>query len=187
MDALVPAFVLALLLMPGDPAALATARLATRTGRPLGAATGALLGIALGCAVAAAGGAALRATLTPEAQRLMLALALVATAIGLVTPAKPLGLDGWRLGTFGTGVAGIGALSLGSSVQFLVLALALVTGMPVLAAAGAALAIAVVLGVAAAMGEAEWRRLPATAIRRTPAPVLLVAGAFIGLGALRLV
>lgn len=187
MDALVPAFILALLLMPGDPAALATARLASRTGRPFAAATGALLGIALGCTLAGTGGGALRATLTPEAQRLMLALALVATAIGLVMPAKPHKLDGWKLGAFGTGLVGIGALSLGGSVQFLVLALALVTGMPVLAAAGAALAVAAVLGVAATLGEAEWRRLPATAIRRSPAPVLLVAGAFIGLGALRLV
>jgi putative Ca2+/H+ antiporter (TMEM165/GDT1 family) len=187
MDALVPAFILALLLLPGDPAALATARLASRTDQPFAATAGAGIGIALGCAIAAAGGAALRATLTPEAQRLMLAMALVATAIGLVMPAKPHRIDHWRLGAFGNGMAGIGALSLGGSVQFLVLALALVTGMPASAAAGATLATMVVLGVAAFLGEAEWRRLPATAIRRTPAPVLLVVGAFIGLGALRLV
>lgn len=186
MDALVPAFILALILLPGDAAAAATARLATRTGAPAGAAIGAALGLALGCALAAAGGLALRVTLTPEAQRLMLALALVATALGLVLPAKPLKLDGWKLGAFGTGLVGIGALALGGGVHFLVLALALVTGMPVFAALGAALAAALVLAVAALLGEREWQRLPARAIRWTPAPVLLGIGAFIGLGALRL-
>lgn len=187
MDALVPAFVLALLLLPGDAAALAAARIATRSGRPFATAAGATLGIAIGCVAGAYVGAALRTMLTPEAQRLMLSLALVATALGLVTAAKPPRLDGWRLGAFGNALAGIGTLALGGGMQFLILALALVTGMPALAAAGAALATALVLGVAATLGESEWRRLPTTVIRRIPAPLLLGAGAFIGLGALRLV
>lgn len=187
MDALVPAFILALMLLPGDAAAAAAARLATRTASPAATAIGAAIGLAIGCALAATAGALLHPRLTPEAARLMLGLALAATAIGLIFPAKPQTLDRWRLGAFATALVGIGSLSLGNGVQFLVFALALVTGMPVLAALGAAIAAAAVLTAAAMLGEPGWRKLPGRAIRWAPVPLLLVAGAVIGLGALKLV
>lgn len=187
MDALVPAFVLALLLLPGNAVAAAAARLATRTGRPLATAGGAALGMALGCAAAGAAGAALHPRLTPEAARLMLGLAILAGGIGLLLPGRRDTLDGWRLGAFGTGVAGIGSLALGGSVHFVVFALALATGMPALAALGAALASAGVLAVAAATGERAWHRLPLRGVRWGACGLLAAAGLVVALGALGLV
>ena len=186
MEALVPAFLLALLAQPGDRPALLTAILADRFGRPLRVALAAGLAHGAGSALAALAGGALAPMLTPEARSLLLALALIVGAATACARA-PLHnrLDHWRIGAFGTSFAGVLVLALGEQTQFFTFALA-AQGKPWLAAAGSTLGAFAVALVAAQLGEAGWTRLPLRRLRQGSAAIFLVAGIAIGLGALRL-
>ena len=184
MEALVPAFVLALLAQPGDRPALLTAILADRFRRPLLVALAAGLAHGIGSVVAALAGGAL--ALTPEAQSLLLAVALVAGGVtALWRTALPSRLERWHFGPFLTPLAGVFVLALGEQTQFFTFALA-ASGMPWFAAAGSTLGAAVVATVAALLGEARWTRLPLRWLRLGAAAIFLVAGAVIALGALDL-
>ncbi|AQR74895.1 TMEM165/GDT1 family protein [Sphingomonas sp. LM7] len=186
MEVLVPAFLLALLAQIGDRPALLTAVLADRFRRPLLVALAAGIAHALGSGFAALGGALVAPMLTPEAQSLLLAIALLAGGVtGIGRPALPSRLERWRLGPFLTPMAGIFVLALGEQTQFVTFALA-TSGMPWFAAAGATLGALVVAVAAALLGEAGWARLPLRWFRYAASAILLIAGTIIGLGALRL-
>lgn len=60
-----------------------------------------------------------------------------------------------------------------------ILSLAVATGAPMLVAAGGALAVAAVMGMAALMGE-DWQKLPRMPLRWGVGIVLLASGAIIG-------
>jgi putative Ca2+/H+ antiporter (TMEM165/GDT1 family) len=184
MEALVPAFVLALLAQPGDRPALLTAILADRFRRPLLVALAAGLAHGIGSVVAALAGGAL--ALTPEARSLLLAVALVAGGVtGLWRTALPSRLDRWHFGPFLTPLAGVFVLALGEQTQFFTFALA-ASGMPWFAAAGSTLGAYVVAVAAALLGEARWTALPLRWLRLGAAAIFLVAGAVIALVALDL-
>jgi len=183
---LVPAFLLALLAQPGDRPALLTAILADRFRRPFTVAIAAGLAHGLGSVLAAIAGRTVAPGLTPEAQSLLLAIALLAGAVtGLIRTKLPSRLERWRLGPLVTPLLGVFVLALGEQTQFFTFALA-AGGAPWLAAAGTTLGALAVALVAAVLGEAEWRRLPLHWLRYASSAVFLVAGIVIGLGALRL-
>jgi putative Ca2+/H+ antiporter (TMEM165/GDT1 family) len=186
MEALVPAFLLALLTQPGDRPALLTAILADRFQRPLIVAIAAGLAHAIGSVLAAIAGAAVAPGLTPEARALLLAIALLVGGVtGLWRTTLPSRLDRWRFGGFFTPLLGVFVLALGEQTQFFTFALA-ARGMPWFAAAGSTLGALAVAFVAATIGETGWSRLPLRWLRIATSAIFLIAGVVIGLGALRL-
>lgn len=186
MEAIVPAFVLAALCQIVDRPALLAAVLADRYGRPLLVAFGAGLAHAAGNGIAALGGAAMAPLLTPEAQALLLAVALVLGGAGGLLPSK-LASDAARLpfGALLTPAVGVFVLAAGERTQFFTLAVA-AHGMPELAAAGATLAAFAVALVAASLGEPAWRKLPLQPLRIGTGLLFMAIGVYFGLGAFRL-
>ena len=186
MEAIVPAFVLAVLTQLGERPALLSAILSDRYGRPLIVALAAGLAQAAGNALAALAGTAMAPILTPNAQSLLLAIALLMGGFGgLWRVRMPGRLESWHLGALFTPLLGIFILALGDRTQFFTLALA-TRGQPWLAAAGAALGAFGVCFVAAVLGELGWRNIAFGRLRVIVALVFLIAGTWIGLGALRL-
>jgi putative Ca2+/H+ antiporter (TMEM165/GDT1 family) len=186
MEALVPAFLLAVLTQLGDRPALLTAILADRHGRPLTVALAAGLAHGGGNALAALAGKAVAPTLTPNMQALMLAIALLMAGLGGLWRARlPSRLEAWHLGSLFTPLLGVFILALGGNTQFFTFALA-TRGEPWFAAAGAALGAFGVCFVAAVLGELSWRNIPFGKLRLIVALLFLAAGAWIALGALRL-
>lgn len=186
MEALVPAFIAALLTQLGDRPAMLTAILADRYARPLTVALAAGLAHALGNAVAALGGAMVAPLLTPNAQNLLLAIALLLNAAGTLWPVgKTDRLERWQLGSLATTLVGVFVLALGDRTQFFTFAIA-ARGQPLFAAGGAAAGAFAVAFAAAVLGELAWARLSFRIFRVVTGLVFLVAGAAIGLGALRL-
>ncbi len=184
MEAIVPAFLLALFAQACDRPAMLTAILADRYRRPLAVALAAFLAHLAGNAFAAAAGAAVAPMMTPNARALLLALALVFGAFAGTKP--PSRLEGWRLGAFATALLGTLLLALGDRTLFFTFALA-ARGEPAFAAAGASMAAGAVAFVASVVGERGWTALPLRWLRLGGGAALLVAGLWIGLGALRLI
>ncbi len=186
MEALVPAFIAALLTQLGDRPAMLTAILADRYGRPLTIAFAAGLAHGAGNAFAALAGSATAPLLTPNAQALFLAVAFLIGGLGALWPVKPPArLDTWHIGSLLTGFLGVFSLALGGQSQFFTLAFA-VRGEPWFAAAGATAGAFAVAFVAAVLGELSWRRIPFRSFRVLTGLLFLVAAAVIGAGALRL-
>lgn len=187
MEALVPAFIAALLTQLGDRSAILTAILADRYGRPLTVAVTAGLAHAALNALAALGAIAIAPTLTPNAQALFLAVALVVGGFSALLRVKtPDRLESWGIGSIATTFLGIFSLALGAQTQFFTLAFA-VRGDPWFAAAGATAGAFAVAFVAAVLGELSWVRIPFKAFRILIGLLFLIAGAVIGAGALRLI
>jgi len=186
MEALVPAFLVAVLTQLGDRPAWLTAILADRFGRPLLVALAAGLGHAAGNALAVLGALWIAPMLTPEARALLLAVALLYGGLFALVPERaPERLDTWRLGPLLVPLLGIFILAFGERTQFLTFAIG-ARSMPWFAAVGAAFGALAVAFVAAALGERAWRRIPFRGFRVLTGLLFLVAGAIVGLGALRL-
>jgi len=186
MEALVPAFIAALLTQLGDRPAMLTAILADRYGRPLTIALAAGLAHGVGNVVAALAGGATAPMLTPNAQAMFLAVALFIGGVSALWPVKPPArLDGWQIGSLLTGFLGVFSLSLGGQTQFFTLAFAARSD-PWFAAAGATAGAFAVAFVAAVLGEMAWMRISFRGFRILTGVLFLVAAAVIGLGALRL-
>lgn len=187
MEALVPAFIAALVTQFGDRSAWLAAVLGDRYRRPLIVALAAGLAHALGNGLAALGGGLVAAMLTPNAKALLVALALLLGGGGALFPMGKLDrLERWRMGPVVTALLGIFILALGDRTQFLTFAIAAGTGAPWLAATGAALGAFAVAFVATLVGEIGWQKLPQRGWRIASGVAMLGAGAVVGLGALRL-
>lgn len=186
MDALMAALVAAALAQCGDKTAWLAAILADRyrAGVVIVAAAPAL---AVNYALAAAAGMIAAPILSPNATLLLLACALLIAAGGMpFAPKRPDPLTGWRIGGFATATLGLFIMAFGDATQFIAAALALRSPVPWLAGVGATLGSLVVVVPAAVLGEAGYRRLPLAAMRWGAGGVLLLAGAVLGLRALRL-
>lgn len=188
MEALVPAFVAALLAQTGDRSPWLSAILADRYGKPFTIALAALLAHGAGNAIAAGGAQLIAPLLTPHAKQLLIALALIFAAAGAFWRIQPPDrLEGWRLGALLTAFLGIFILALGDTTQFFTFVFAVRGPSPWLAAAGATSAAAAVNLGAALIGEAGWRRLPLRGIRAAFGVLSLIGGAILAAGALRLI
>ncbi|KQM65344.1 MULTISPECIES: TMEM165/GDT1 family protein [unclassified Sphingomonas] len=185
MDPLVPALVAVLLAGVGDRPALLTAILADRHGSA--ATIGGVVAQAIGFALAAVAGTLVAPHLSPNARGLLLALALLSAGGSALFAARIKDrLDHWRLPGWLTGFLGLGILALGDRGQFLVFALVARTPDPVAGTIGATLAAIALSAAAATLGERGWQALPFRVVRPVTAGLLLLSGAIIGLGALRL-
>lgn len=186
MEALVPAFIVAMLAQLGEKPALLTAILADRFNQPLRVALAAIAAHAGLNAIAAMGAILIGPTLSPNAQALFLAIAFLFGGLGALLPARaPDRLDAWRLGATATTALGTFSVALGSQTQFFALAFG-VFGLPWFAFAGTLAATACVAIAAALTGETLWVRMPLRALRAVSAVLFLGAAAVIGSGALRL-
>lgn len=187
MEALVPAFIAALLTQVGDRPAMLTAILADRYGRPLLVALMAGLAHAGGNALAALGAMWIAPMLNPNAQALLIAIALLFAGLSALWPAKrPDRLERWQLGAMLTPLLAVFILALGDRTQFFTFALAARSD-PWFAAAGAGAGAFAVAFVAAVLGELSWSRLPFTPVRIVTGLLFLGGAAWVGAGALRLI
>lgn len=187
MEAIVPAFLLAVISQLGERPAMLTAILADRFGRPLTVALAAGLAHLAANAVGAVAGMAMAPILTTNAQSLVLACALVSGAIGALWRVKAPGRhERWRLGPMLTPLLAIFFTALGGQTQFFTLALA-VRGEPWFAAAGAATGAFVIAFIAATLGERGWSAVNFRWVRIATGVIFLAAAAWFALAAFRLV
>ena len=182
------AFVAAMLAQASDRTPWLTAILSSRFARPGVVIAGTAISLALINAVGAIGGAIIGPRISPNAQSLLLALALLSAGVSaLVAIRPPDPLAGWRIGAFMTSLLGVAVLGLGDRTQFITAALAARSPTPALAAVGATLGALVVNVPAIIAGEDARKALPLTAIRIASGTVFVITGAVIGLSALRLI
>ncbi|HXH15209.1 MAG TPA: TMEM165/GDT1 family protein [Sphingomonas sp.] len=188
MDALMAALVAAALAQVGDRTAWLAAILSDRLRRPGLVIAMAALAILAASGLAAALGTVIGPKLAPNAQQLMLALALLLQGGGAFFLAKaPERLDRWTIGAVATAFLGLFILAFGDGLQFIVLTLAARSPVPALAAIGATLGSLVVIVPAAVMGETAWCKFPLRPLRIAIGVLFLVTGIVLALGALRLV
>lgn len=172
----------------GDKTAWLVAILSDRYRAPGRVIAAAVIAILVASGIAATGGALIAPRITPEAKQLFFAMALLLQGGGAFFAVKmPERLSGWRLGAVLTTLAGLFILAFGDGVQFIVVTLAARTPFPALAAIGATIGSLAVVIPAAILGEAGWARLPWRPVRAVVGALFLLAGAVIGLGALRLI
>ncbi|MES2449598.1 MAG: TMEM165/GDT1 family protein [Pseudomonadota bacterium] len=182
------AFVAAILAQASDRTPWLTAILSTRFARPGAVIAGTAIALAIINAIGAIGGAIIGPRMVPNAQTLLLAVALILGGGSALFPIKPPDrLSGWRIGAFLTSLFGVAILGFGDRTQFITAALAARSPTPALAAVGATIG-AIVVNVAAILaGEEARRKLPLAAIRITIGILFLVVGAILGFSALRLI
>ena len=188
MDALLPAFLAALLAECGDK----TQFLALALGLHFRRLWPVILGIALAAlanaAIAAIGGYYVSPLLTFEAATLMLALALVFAGTGaLIAQKPPEPVEGWRMGAFPASFLAFFLLELGDKTQFLTFAIATRSGAPVLAASGAAAGVIVASALAMLAGRDLGKALPVARVRVAIGLFFLLTGLWAALAALRLI
>ncbi|OYY79699.1 MAG: UPF0016 family membrane protein [Sphingomonas sp. 28-62-20] len=188
MDALMAAFVAALLVQAGDRTPWLAAILADRFQRPGQVIAAAILALTITNILGAIAGALMAPILTPNARALLVAFALVSAGVtALGTLKHPGEMAGWRTGAFLTSLIGLAALGVGDRTQFVTAALAAGGTPPAFAAVGATLGSLVVVIPALLAGAAARQALPLAAIRIGTGAVLIVAGIGAGLSALRLI
>lgn len=187
MEALVPAFLAALLAEFGDKTQLLTIILAARFGRPGPVLAGIAVAAIANSLIASIGGALLAGMIPFRAFNLLLAMALVFAGGGALLPQKQPDIGIYdRLGVFAASLIAFFILELGDKTQFLTFAFAARSPTPLLAGAGAAAGIIVASLPAVALGTALPATLPLRAIRIGVGVVLLIVGIIVGLSALRL-
>lgn len=189
MEALLSALLAAALAELGDKTQLIALALALRFRNSTGAV---LAGIALAAivnaAIAGLASGTIGAMLSRDAATLMLALALGSAGVPMMWKPKPApSVDGWKIGAFASSFAAFGIAELGDKTQFLTFAIATRTGMPILAALGAAAGVFAMSAVAVIGGRAVLAALPVTALRRIGGALFLLLGAIAAVNALRLV
>ncbi|OYY65000.1 TMEM165/GDT1 family protein [Sphingomonas sp. 28-62-11] len=189
MDALMAAFVGALLCQASDRTAWLSAILGDRYQKPWAMIVAAAVALALGNALGAVAGTLMAAIMTPNARALFLALALLsAGSTALFALKSPDRMAGWRIGAFGTTLVALLAIGVGDRTQFLTAAIAARTPIAApFAAIGATLGSLAVIVPAILAGERDYRALPHRPIRIAIGLVLVLTGVMFGLVALRLI
>lgn len=185
MEALVTAFVAALIAGWSDKTQLVTAMLAERTKRPLLVLAGLALALATSNIIAAIAGSYVAETINVRAQTLLLALALLfAGASGLIRrrPPKPSTI---RLPLLTAFILCL-ATEFGDRTQFLTFALAGRFDSVPLAAAGATAGALAACLPALILGEQLQKSAPLRAIRYGGAALFLITGFIAAVQALQL-
>lgn len=186
MDALLSAFLAAALGEWGDKSQLVAAALAARHGRPgavlLGVAAAALVNALL----AAYGGAVIHGEIVPRAASLLLAVALLYGGIaGLIGPEGKAPRD--RFGAFAGSATAFFLAQWGGRTQYLTAGVAAQFGSFPLVAAGAAAGVLLSAAPAVALGRRFEAAVPLKPIRIGLSVLLVLAGLWVGVSALRLV
>ncbi len=181
------AIVAALLAQVSDRTPWAVAALGDRYDEKGAVIAGVALALAFGNAVGVVGGILVAPMLSPNAQGLLLALAMLSGGVAGFWPSKPAKARRWRLGPFGSSLVAVGVLGFGDRTQFITAAFATQATTPAFAGIGATIGSLAVTVPATLLGERGLRKLPTTALRLGAATVLTLAGAVQALSALRLI
>lgn len=182
------ALVLGAICQAGDKTPWLAAILADRFRAPTVVIIATAIALAGNYALGVVGGIILAPMLSAEARLLLLALALVLAALSTTLRSRsPDRLEGWRLGAPGTSTLGLAIMIFGDRMQFVVLALAVRSELPWLAAVGGTIGALAVTIPATLIGERQWLALPQGAIRIGSALLLALVGVILGLSALRLI
>ncbi|OQW77287.1 MAG: UPF0016 family membrane protein [Proteobacteria bacterium ST_bin13] len=187
MDALMAAFVGAILCQASDRSAWLAAMLGDRYPKHGQVIIAAALALAIGNGVGAAGGMLIAPIMTPNARALLLGVALVSAGVAALFRVKRPAPLRTGAGAFLTALICLLAISMGDKTQFLTAALAARAPIPALAAIGATLGSLVVIIPAILAGESRYRSLPHRPVRITIGLVLMVTGLIFALGAMRLI
>jgi putative Ca2+/H+ antiporter (TMEM165/GDT1 family) len=187
MDALVPAFVVALLAELGDRTQLLAMLLGDRFRKPAAVLSGIALAALLNMAIGAAFGAEAATYINHRAIQLMTGVGLILAASGAAFRVKPAeSIDGWTIGAFASSAGAFFILALGDKTQFVTGAIAAGSGHPVLAAVGAAAGVTVANAPAVVLGDRWPTLVPLRAIRIGAGVALALAGLYLVIGALGL-
>ena len=188
MDALVPAFLAALLAEIGDKTQFLAILLAARFVRPGPVLAGIACAAVANSLIAAIGGALIAGMIPFRAFNLLLALALLFAGGGALLPQKQPDVGIYdKAGIFAASLIAFFILELGDKTQFLTFAFAARSQTPLLAGAGAAAGIIVASVPAVVMGAALPATLPLRRIRIGVGILFVLVGVVVGLTALRLV
>lgn len=182
MPALFLALLTSALAMIGGRPAQTTAELSGAHGARVGLLIVAWLSAIVTAALAAWAGARLAPMMPPAGKAMFVAAALAISAIELLF-ARSGGRAAEPTRSLGAIALVLLAAQVTDAARFFVLALALATGAPVMAAVGGALGSGAVLSVAWAIGD-EWdARLPLRAIRLAVSGAFLLAAIVVALSA----
>lgn len=173
MDALVPAFLIALLAELGDRTQLLAMALGDRYRRPGAVIAGIALAAILNMGVAGAVGMEIAAYIPHRPVQLLTGVALLLAASGAAFRVKaPPTVATWRLGAFLSSAGAFFILALGDKTQFAIGALAAGSGYPWLAAAGGAAGVTVANIPPVILGE-RWPQVVPLRWLRIGAGILL--------------
>jgi putative Ca2+/H+ antiporter (TMEM165/GDT1 family) len=184
MDALMAALVAALLIRATDPSTRLAATIADRTGKPGLLILAILLALAVTQAIGAIAGALVGPHMTPNAQRLLFAFALIAAGSGPIWPGKHKAKP--EPATTGAAVWQLIATGIGDRTQFATFAVA-AGSYPILAGIGGLIGSLAVMTAAAVAGDAIWRDLPHRVLGYVIGGILVIAGIWMALSAVRLI
>lgn len=188
MDALLPAFLAALLAEMGDKTQFLAILLAARFSRHGAVLGGIALAALLNALLAAFLGKLIHPLLSFHAVSLMVALALLFAGAGALWRQKPPELPALpAIGAFLVSAVAFSLLEFGDKTQFLTVTLAARADAPWLAALGATAGVTLAMAPAVALGSAWPASLPLGALRRGVGLLFLLVGAIVAVGALRLV
>ena len=179
------ALVAALLIRITDASADLTAIAAERSKSISTILIGILIALGITQTVAAVAGMLAAPHLNINAARLLFAFSLLMAGGGAVWPRKPVKLAGLDR-PFIAITSKLIATGLGDRTMFATFAVA-AGGVPALAGIGGCIGGFVALGAIALAGETLWRDSPRRAIDWTIGGILLIAGAWLALSALRLI
>jgi putative Ca2+/H+ antiporter (TMEM165/GDT1 family) len=181
MDALVPAFLIALLAELGDRTQLLAMALGARFRRPGVVIAGIALAAILNMAIAGAVGMEIAAYIPHRPVQLLTGVALILAASGALFRVKaPPTVETWTIGAFLSSAGAFFILALGDKTQFAIGALAAGSGYPWLAAAGGAAGVIVANAPAVVLGD-RWPQIAPLGWLR------IGAGALLGLAGILLV
>jgi putative Ca2+/H+ antiporter (TMEM165/GDT1 family) len=156
MDALVPAFLIALLAELGDRTQWLAMALGDRYRRPGAVIAGIAVAAILNMGIAGAIGMEIAAYIPHRPVQLLTGIALILAASAAAFRVKPPPtVETWRLGAFLSSAGAFFILALGDKTQFAIGALAAGSGYPWLAAAGGAAGVVVANAPAVLLG-ARW-------------------------------
>lgn len=187
MDALVPAFIVALLAELGDRTQLLAMLLGSRFRAPAAVLAGIAVAAIVNMGIAGAVGMEIAALIPHRAVQLMTGLALLLAASGAVLRVKPApSVDRWTLGAFASSAGAFFILAFGDKTQFLTATIAAGSGHPALAAAGAAAGVTLANAPAVVLGERWPKLVPLKVIRIGAGIALALAGIVLVIGALGL-
>ncbi|MBA2934681.1 TMEM165/GDT1 family protein [Sphingomonas sp. CGMCC 1.13654] len=181
MDALVPAFLIALLAELGDRTQLQAMALGERFRPPGAVIAGIALAAIMNMAIAGAIGMEIAAYIPHRPVQLLTGVALILAGSGAVFRVKaPPTVETWKLGALLSSAGAFFILALGDKTQFAIGALAAGSGYPWLAAAGGAAGVIVGNAPAVVLGDRWPRIVPLRWLR-------VGAGALLGLAGIVLV
>lgn len=187
MDALVPAFVIALLAELGDRTQLLAVALADRYRRTGAVIAGIALAAALNMAIAGFAGQEIGPSVPHRAIRLMTGVALILAAAGALLRVKPPPtVESWTLGAVLSSAGAFFILAFGDKTQFVTAVIAAGSGAPWLAAAGAAAGVTVANLPAVILRERWAELVPLRRVRLSVGLLLAVAGLVVALQALEI-